>query len=160
MKSSYSIGEHTTTHGATRGRKRTREYRAWLDMRIRCKYRNRKSSVNYVKRKIKICRRWQDSFENFLADMGPCPSGLTLDRYPDNNGNYEPGNCRWATRQEQNENSRHCHFITFAGKTFTVARWARILRVSRLTLNGRLRRGWTPIQALTRPVRRINYARR
>lgn len=58
----------------------------------------------YGARGVSVCQRWLDSFENFLADMGECPPGLTLDRFPDKNGNYRPGNVRWATPAEQTQN--------------------------------------------------------
>lgn len=86
-------------HGHSKG---TRTYRSWMAMRDRCRYSNHKDYEHYGGRGIKVCERWQ-SFENFLADMGERPVGLTLDRI-DPNGNYEPGNCRWATWSEQREN--------------------------------------------------------
>ena len=74
-------------------------------MHARCRNPNLKGSKYYVGYGITVCERWQ-SFDNFLADMGPRPAGKTLDRYPDNTGNYEPGNCRWATWSEQAFNRR------------------------------------------------------
>lgn len=79
-------------------------HRSWSTMKTRC---YRKSALNYHRyggRGIKVCDRWLNSFEAFLADMGERPEGKTLDRYPDPDGDYEPGNCRWATLKEQRHN--------------------------------------------------------
>jgi hypothetical protein len=95
----------TATHGHTRGRKRTAEYKSWEAMRSRCNSPGSHNYGQYGGRGIKVVTRW-DSFANFFADMGPKPTpSHSIDRL-NNDGNYEPGNCRWATRSEQNKNRR------------------------------------------------------
>lgn len=96
------IRQKLTKHGVSRGLQ-SREYRSWQAMRARCGNPRHRSYQRYGGRGIKVCERWND-FSNFLADMGPRLPGTTLDRYPNNDGNYEPGNCRWATSQQQNIN--------------------------------------------------------
>jgi hypothetical protein len=93
--------EVQTTHSMSK----SKEYRKWLSMKQRCYNQKHTSYPNYGGRGIAVCDSWKNSFENFYADMGPCPSGLELDRIYVN-GNYEPGNCRWATDSEQSNNKR------------------------------------------------------
>lgn len=101
---------------------------------------------------VTCCDRWA-SFEAFLADMGECPLGHTLDRFPNANGNYEPGNCRWATMAEQNANRSNCIVLTHNGETKTASEWARDIGMRPNTLFMRLRLGWDHARALTTPVK-------
>jgi len=100
---------HNRTHGyssdsADEGGRRT--YRIWMAMRSRC---NNPKNVRFEKyggRGIAVCERW-NNFNLFLTDMGKCPDGLSIDRYPNKDGDYEPGNCRWATKYEQARNTSY-----------------------------------------------------
>lgn len=132
------------------GRKRyirSRENGAWAAMKQRCRNPKGGGFQSYGGRGIKVCERW-DTFENFLEDMGPCPPGRSLDRI-DNNGNYEPGNCRWATITEQARNKRSNVRIKFQGNNFPAQQWAEITGIKAQTILSRLRRGWTVEDSLT-----------
>jgi hypothetical protein len=102
----------------------------------RCRYKGNTAWERYGGRGITVCERWE-TFENFLADMGEPPDGMTLDRI-DNMGNYSPGNCRWATVETQLNNRRNSHFLTYNGKTQTLAQWDRELGFSQGTIHNRL----------------------
>ena len=124
-------------------------------MKERCLNPNHKSFNRYGGRGITICQRWLDSFQNFLDDMGTMPIGMSLDR-KDVNGNYEPGNCRWATSEEQANNKANNRVLEFKGKKQTIAQWAREVGMSREALRHRLNAGWSSEDALTMKLDHAN----
>lgn len=110
-------------HGHRRnGQSRT--YTSWMHMVARCTKPQTRFYEYYGGRGIKVCDRWRESFENFLVDMGECPKGLTIDRI-DTNGNYEPGNCRWITMQEQNSNRRSTIKMPLNGRRVSMKEFAK-----------------------------------
>lgn len=122
-------------------------------MIARCTYPSHESYSGYGGRGIKICDRWFD-FVNFYADMGDRPEGMTLDRYPDANGNYEPGNCRWATPVQQTNNSSRARKFMYLGKQRTLREISDISGVSMELLENRMRKGagLTIEEAVKRPA--------
>lgn len=133
-----------TVHGASR----TLQYVAWQLMHDRCINPKNEAYHRYGGRGIRVCERWND-YALFFADMGERPEGLTLDRI-DNDGNYEPSNCRWATRKEQMRNVSYNRRITVQGVTKTLAEWAELSGIKREKISWRLRRGWAPERAILR----------
>jgi hypothetical protein len=128
------------------------EYRSWKHAKNRCQNSKNKAFKYYGARGIKICNRWNHSFENFLKDMGKKPTGKSLDR-KNNNGNYTPKNCRWATPYEQSNNSRHCRIIKYGGISKTLKGWADWSGINIRTLHSRLKNK-TIGMALNTPVRK------
>lgn len=120
-------------HGATR----TPEYAVWLSIRERCENPKAASYPGYGARGIRVCERWRNSFDAFLADMGARPEGGTIDRI-DPNGDYAPDNCRWTDMLTQQNNRRNNILITFRGRTQTLAQWARELGLKYATLRRRI----------------------
>lgn len=120
---------------------RTKIYKAWQQMKVRCYSSNHPSYAQHGARGIEVCERWH-VFENFFEDMGPRPDGMSLDRI-DNNGNYEPGNCRWATQREQMNNRRPTIWISHMGMDRPMKEWAEITGTAYGALMSRYRRGWS-----------------
>jgi len=128
------------------------EYQAWGSMIARCERRSYHLFRRYGGRGISVCPQWRHDFMAFFRDIGPRPGpGYSLDRI-DNDGNYEPGNVRWATIQQQVENSSAVRLLTHAGLSLSVSEWARRVGFSREAVNARLRAGWSVEDALTRPI--------
>lgn len=146
-------GPTNLTHGHSRGKRISPTYASWYAMKQRCT--NPKSSKwpEYGGRGIKICGRWLNSFDNFLADMGARPADTTLDRR-EVNGDYEPNNCRWATATEQSRNRRG-FLIEFNGERHCLAEWAEIVGIKADILSKRIsQRGWSVERAFTTPPKR------
>ena len=136
------------THGLTA----TPEHISWVAMRGRCLNLNNRAYARYGGRGITVCREWE-SFERFLADMGPRPSPAhSLDRI-DNNGPYSPENCRWATRTEQSRNRRSVPRYEHEGISLTLPEWAERTGIAPSTLEYRVKKKRWPIsRALTQPL--------
>lgn len=122
---------------------------AWRNMIQRCYYERDKKYAFYGGKGVQVCDRWRESFENFLADMGPRPSPKhSLDRYPNGDGDYEPGNCRWATREEQRWNKKQ-RMLTANGRTQTLTEWCAETGLTKSAIMGRIQTlGWTVEDAL------------
>lgn len=149
------IGLEAIQRRVTHGYSRTPTYQAWRAMKERCGNPKTNSFHRWGGRGIRVCERWQSSFENFLADMGEKPPGLTVDRI-DNDGDYEPGNCRWATRQQQAKNRSTARLLTFEGTTASLTDWAHRTGLHKVVIFNRLAAGWTLAAALTTPPRKSN----
>lgn len=148
-----------TKHGAKSRIETSREYESWSGAKARCFRLTHRRYKEWGGRGITMCERWRNSFEAFYADMGPRPKGHSLDRI-DNDGNYEPGNCRWATNSEQASNTRPrkkgnpkfqpCRrFIECNGRSLSIGEWARELGIPHGRLRTRIRRGWPIEKALS-----------
>lgn len=124
-----------------------RTYRTWQLMNARCRGSGLKSEKHYRARNIIVCDRWSGSFEHFLSDMGLKPNGMTIERI-DNNGNYEPGNCRWATQAEQLRNTRRTIRVGVGGREMCLKDACEALGVNYSCARSRMRRGQTVEQAL------------
>ena len=134
---------------------KTRLYRIWTHMKERCYKKYCKDYKNYGQRNIIMCDEWKNDFVKFYewALNNNYKENLTIDRI-DVNGNYEPDNCRWSTIEEQANNMRSNHLLTFNNKTQTMSQWAKEYNMSKYLLQHRIALNWSVERALTTPVRR------
>ncbi|NTJ46849.1 hypothetical protein G6K93_07455 [Agrobacterium rhizogenes] len=146
-----SLSARQRTHGETVKNRRSTEYVIWADMIDRCENPKCEHFKDYGARGIRICRRWKTSVANFIEDMGRRPSrNHSIDRI-NNNGNYEPGNCRWATWKQQQRNRTGLHLIRWDDETITLQEACDRVSLKDVTVHGRLRRGWSLQDALRKP---------
>lgn len=142
-------GNNFRTHGESGNYDRSSEYATWSEMKRRCYNPNCEAYKDYGARGIQICDRWLESFDNFLADMGRRPSNKHSIERKENDGDYAPDNCIWATRKVQNSNRRNNHYLTHNGETHTITEWSRIIGVGIATLLRRLELGWDESRTLS-----------
>jgi hypothetical protein len=147
---------HLQTHGHALENKPSRVYTIWATMKQRCENPLASKYQNYGGRGILVCPSWSKNFERFLLDMGEPPSDQHQIERIDNNDDYYPENCRWATRKEQARNRRDNHLLTFQGKTATMVEWAEITGLRYDNIKNRINRLKWPVDlALTKPQRHI-----
>lgn len=129
------------------------EYNVWCSMKKRCLNPKHKAYKDYGGRGITVCAAWVNSFEQFIKDMGRRPSALYSVERNDVNGNYEPNNCRWATKTEQSRNQRNNVMVTYNGETKCMGEWAEIVGISWQALHHRIFIAKWPLdEAFTRPL--------
>lgn len=138
--------ERTSEAATTHGKSKTRAYEVWCGMIRRCCNPKRKDYSRYGGRGILVCERWQ-SFETFHADMGDPPAGMTIERR-DNNGNYEPGNCFWASRATQGANTARVIRVISNGRETSLRQACAEQGLSYHTVYMRVRRGATVAEAM------------
>lgn len=149
---------HTKSCGCWKREQQTRhgmhdspEYHTWESMWYRCTNPNAKFWHIYGGKGVRVCDRWRD-FPSFYDDMGPRPTLQHSIERVRSSGNYEPGNCKWATPTEQSNNTSRNIYIEHQGETLTTAQWARKLNLNVNTLRNRIKRGWTLDRALVKPA--------
>jgi hypothetical protein len=145
-------GKKTAKHGHLREGNRSSEYITWMAIKERCYNQNSPRYKYYGARGITVCDRWLESFANFLADIGPRPFGLSIDRI-DNSKGYSPENCRWATPVQQARNKRNSILISHGGESMHVNDWAEKVSIPANILVARLRRGWSVDRVLSQKPR-------
>lgn len=136
------------------GGRKTRLYGIWVKMRSRCSNPMDGAFCDYGGRGISVCEKWAKSFSEFRewAYHSGYTENLTIDRI-DVNGNYEPDNCRWATRKEQSRNRRNNRWLEVNGETYLLEDWAKIVGIDKRTILQRLKRGWSVEKSIMTEVR-------
>lgn len=131
-----------TTHGLTRSGRIHPLFHPWWQMIARCHNPSAEKYKWYGARGISVCERWRGNFANFVDDMAPRPKGMTLERR-DNDGNYDPDNCYWATRSEQSRNRRSTVFIEHDGRRLCLREWSAVLGVGEWSVGRWMRAGYS-----------------
>jgi hypothetical protein len=146
-----SCGCLRVRHGHHRRGQVTKTYRTWSNMLSRCRNPNATCYADYGGRGITVCERWL-TFANFLADMGECPPSMTIERR-NNNGNYEPSNCYWATPIDQANNKRNTRYVTYRGEQMSIARLASLAGLPYSVVQQRISKyGWSAEDAANTPI--------
>ena len=151
LAETYSCG-CTGGNRATHGMCDRRAYYAWNNMRRRCHDETHAKYHRYGGRGIEVCHSWNESFTNFYNDMGDPPERHSLGRR-DNDGNYEPGNCRWETPKQQSNNTSQTKLLTFNGVTKNMSEWGRSVGGNVDSVAKRIRRGWSVERAVTTMIK-------
>ena len=149
------IAQKTTTHGATAGGQRAPEFKIWSGIKSRCFNPRATSYERYGGRGITMHASWlgREGFAKFFAYLGPRPGpGYSIDRYPNPNGNYEPGNVRWATASQQIRNSSNTHVIEVNGVRKPIVEWSGELGIPANIISSRIYHGWPEAAAVTTPM--------
>lgn len=148
--------ELASTRFSTHGMSDSEEYSTWQQMINRCENKNATGYKNYGGRNIKVCQRWRDSFEAFYADLGSKPTPEHSIERKDNNGDYEPSNCEWATKTSQARNRRTTYLIQHNGESLSAAEWSERTGIPSYLIIQRMERdGWTAARALKTPTKTI-----
>lgn len=152
---SESSSSRALLRNVKHGWSRTKLYKTWRDMKYRCEDPNKQRYKNYGGRGISVCKEWDESFECFRdwALENGYSVGLTIDRI-DVNGNYEPSNCRWATKEEQGGNKQNTRWVTAFGETKTLREWSERYGIKAATIEARLLNGWLQEEAVSSPTRK------
>lgn len=141
-----ALAERVKTHGLSK----TSEFNIWQHIKDRCFNSNNKKYKHYGGRGIKVCKEWIESFEQFLMDMGSRPTiKHTIERI-DTNGDYCKGNCKWATKKEQNRNRTITKYVTYNEIEKPLSEWIEELKLNDKTVRSRLENGWSVLDAFTR----------
>lgn len=132
-------------------------YALWCRIKQRCHNPSSQDYYLYGDKGVSVCDKWRNSFLAFIADVGERPPGTSIDRYPNKDGNYEPGNVRWGTDEMQANNRRNNRILEFNGKSMTLMMWSKETGINDQTIAWRLKHGMSVEAALTTPIRKNQY---